>query len=553
MSDAEKPNASSSLTEEVTFSWKFISRSIFVKAPKSSKVSSSPPSSSQNISGKEEKHLLQNVSGLVRPGEVLAVMGPSGAGKSSFLDTISGRVPASSGGSVALDNHVLNSAGALRGLSAYVPQDDALLGTLTVAETIAFSAEIRLPHAEYTDEDRLKHVNDIIRGLGLERVRDSPIGTVLVRGISGGQRRRVSIGMELVTHPAILFLDEPTSGLDSAASFFVIKMVKELAQKEKFSVIATIHQPSNKTYELFDKVMLLAKGQTVYFGPRDRLTEHFESLGFPCPQFANPADYYMDLINTDFVDENPAEPDNDEENKLTEPIASAETLERLITGYEKSPLNECMLNEINIVRTAKSDKQNVQLLRLQSQCKMSYDRARAEARKRSCASSDCPSKEKVTETEETLSVQIEDVDESVDMKRLLNNLYNNNVFVETNILLRRAFVNATRNVLMFWIRVILYAMLALLMGAAWWQVGTSQDAIQDRMGAHFFGMTFLSFMAVAAVPAVVEERMLFDRERANGAYRTVSYVLANTNSLSSFRVPNCLCFLMHWLLDGRVS
>eukprot|EP01135_Chromosphaera_perkinsii_P004233 Nk52_evm22s272 gene=Nk52_evmTU22s272 len=485
-------NVNENVPEGVSFSWKNMTRSIVL--PKS-KDESKP----------KNKLLLDNVSGVVKPGELLAIMGPSGAGKSSLLDILAGRVPAAEGSSMAMNDHSLDSALELRGLSAYVPQDDNMMASLTVEEMINYSAQLRLPHDKYTAEERAEHVNDIILGLGLDRVRDSQVGgTALVRGVSGGERRRVSIGMELVTRPAVLFLDEPTSGLDSAASLQVIRMLKQLAIKEQFSVIATIHQPSTKVYELFDKTMLLAGGKTVFFGPRAELPDHFESLGYPCPQFINPADYYMDMINTDFakVQEEFGNPDGS-------PVASAELLASLIESFAKSELNSDLHKEIERARSGEKSTSKFYLEKLSS----------------SKSLSNLYVPKKTTEDDiEAGSVASQGRIEQLSGNK---NVYNNSLFVETVLLTKRAFQNATRNVLLFWARVILYIQLALLMGIAWWQISDDQDHVQDRLSLLFFPLTFLSFMAVAAVPAVVEERLLFDRERANGAYRTAAYALSN--------------------------
>eukprot|EP01135_Chromosphaera_perkinsii_P004232 Nk52_evm21s272 gene=Nk52_evmTU21s272 len=445
--------------DSVCLSWQDMSRSIALPKYKDENGVTQHPT----------KLLLDNVSGVVKPGELVAAMGPSGAGKSSFLDTISGRIPAMAGSTVAVNEHVLQSAVALRGLSAYVPQDDSLMGALTVEETINYSAQLRLSHTKYTAEEREKHVDDIILGLGLDRVRKNIVGTVTTRGISGGEKRRVSIAMELVTRPSILFLDEPTSGLDSAASYACIKMLKKLAKRDQFCVIATIHQPSTKVYDLFDKVMLLAGGKTVYFGTREEMPTHFEGIGYPCPQYANPADYYMDLINTDFVkaEEECEGAECEEMRKLQEqtPVASKELLDELIEKFKTSKTNIELQREIDAARSAEKHSSMKVLEKLRSSKDLKNNKRDVES-------------QETTQSPTAPAVKL---------------VYNNNVFVETMLLTKREFQNAVRNVLVFWARLILYTMLALMMGLAWLQISDFQTHVQDRLSVHFFGLTFLSF------------------------------------------------------------
>lgn len=143
-------------------------------------------------------------------------------------------------------------------------------------------------------------MDDILTGLGLLQVGKNRIGTPIQRGISGGQKRRVTIGTSLVTLPAILFLDEPTSGLDSATSYEVMSAIRVLSSKHSITVIATIHSPSWETFALFDNTLLLAKGQMAYYGSVHSVTEWFSGLGFPPAAHSNPADHMMKLVSSDF-------------------------------------------------------------------------------------------------------------------------------------------------------------------------------------------------------------------------------------------------------------
>jgi ABC-type multidrug transport system ATPase subunit len=152
------------------------------------------------------------------------------------------------------------------GTSAYVTQDDILMTTLTVREAVYYSAQLQLPNWKTAAEKR-ERAEETIREMGLADAADTRIGGWAVKGLSGGQKRRVSICLEILTRPKLLFLDEPTSGLDSAASFHVMNRIVGLARHERMTVLASIHQPSGETFRLFHSFCLLAYGDTIYFGP----------------------------------------------------------------------------------------------------------------------------------------------------------------------------------------------------------------------------------------------------------------------------------------------
>lgn len=185
-------------------------------------------------------------------------------------------------------------------VASYCMQDDALHSALTVRENILFSALLHLPATTPRKEVDIR-VNAIIEEFGLARVQKKFIGNAIIRGVSGGERRRVSIACEIVADPAIIFLDEPTSGLDSAAAYQVCMILQTLARHYNKTVVATIHQPSTETFAQFDKLLLLVGGKIVYFGGRDAATEYFAQVGNPVPQFCNPADHYLALVNMDFA------------------------------------------------------------------------------------------------------------------------------------------------------------------------------------------------------------------------------------------------------------
>ncbi|KAF5841257.1 P-loop containing nucleoside triphosphate hydrolase protein [Dunaliella salina] len=247
---------------------------------------------------KNKKEILKGVSGYVMPNHMLAIMGPSGCGKSTLLDTLAGRGGSSLevSGDVLLNGHSSNLS---YGRSAYVTQDEVLVGMLTVRETLTYSALLRLS-SRMSYAEKMKRVEDALVEMGLVGVQHTKIGNWMMKGISGGQKRRVSIGCELVTQPAILFLDEPTSGLDAASAFFVMDTVRTLAEKNR-TVLTVIHQPSSEVFELFDQLCLLTRGSTIYFGPAGEALSMFNAAGLPCPNARSPSDHYLHVINEDFA------------------------------------------------------------------------------------------------------------------------------------------------------------------------------------------------------------------------------------------------------------
>lgn len=241
-------------------------------------------SSSSSSQSEDKKRILHKISGSVARGSVLGLLGPSGSGKTSLLNALAavenGRSTYS--GAILVDGKKI--AKDYRKIAAYVQQDDSLYSTLTVRECILYSAQLRLP-STVSDTVKDAMVERVISELNLGHVVHSRIGShgQNNRGISGGERRRVSIGMELVTSPQILFLDEPTSGLDSSSANSVVQLVKELASHGRI-VVMSIHQPSAKSFLQLDHVMLLAKGKMLYHGPPAESKTYFQDLGFICPE-----------------------------------------------------------------------------------------------------------------------------------------------------------------------------------------------------------------------------------------------------------------------------
>ncbi|XP_065072396.1 uncharacterized protein LOC135696807 [Rhopilema esculentum] len=244
-----------------------------------------------------KKVVLSGVNGEVCSGEVTAVMGPSGAGKTTFLNALSGKAYYGiRGGDILVNGKAVDSITKYRRVTGFVPQEDTMHRKLTVREVLLFQGRLRLPgNTDYeVIKDRVEHIMELLE---IAHVANVPIGDEETRGISGGQRKRVNIGMELIADPTLLFLDEPTSGLDSTSSLSVLRALRAVAEKGRLNVVCVIHQPRYEIFAMFHKLLFLGPGgRTVYQGTVEGARDYFETLDFPCPPNINPADHYMDVI-----------------------------------------------------------------------------------------------------------------------------------------------------------------------------------------------------------------------------------------------------------------
>lgn len=427
------------------------------------------------------KAILKGLTGYARPGELLAIMGPSGCGKSTLLDTIAGRLGSSTrqSGDILINGRKQTLA---YGTSAYVTQEDTLMATLTVKEAIYYSAELQLPNSMPISEK--KQIADMtMKEMGLQDAMETRIGGWSGKGISGGQKRRVSICLEILTRPKLLFLDEPTSGLDSAASYYVMKTIASQCQGR--TIIASIHQPSAEVFSLFHSLCLLSSGRTVYFGPASAAIEFFALSGYPCPTLQNPSDHFLKTINSDF--------DQDIEEGPTGRKSTEEVINILIKSYSDSDKYRAVQSQV-----AEICKQEGEVLE-----------------KRSHAS----------------------------------------FTTQSLVLTRRSFVNMSRDLGYYWLRLAVYVVIAVGLGTIYYDVGFSFASIQARGSMLMFVASFITFMAIGGFPSFVEELKVFQREKLNGHYGSGSFIIANTLSavpyllLVSF-IPGIIAYFLTGLQHG---
>jgi ABC-type multidrug transport system ATPase subunit len=347
-------------------------------------------------------------------------------------------------------NGCVVDASTIRQVSTYVEQEDAMIGSLTLRETIDFAAQLTM-NGNTSKKDRALRVQELIESFGLQRQAGTIIGTPLRKGLSGGQKRRVSVASQLVTSPQLVFLDEPTSGLDSSASFECMKYIREVAKQHNLIVIASIHQPSTTTFQLFDRLLLLSEGRICYFGAVSYIEKYFDRIQRPLPLHTNPAEFLLDLVNSDFK---PGEGNG--------------------------------TNPVTYVQEAWTSSQEHRAL--------------------------------VSSTKATTGTPL------VASKRSSRK---NNLAVAW-VLLHRNFIKSYRDFIAYGTRVFMYFGLAIMMGTVWLRLSYHQSSIQPFTNAIFFGGAFMSFMAVAYVPAIIEDLHTFNKERANGLYGPLPFVIANS-------------------------
>jgi len=248
------------------------------------------------------KLILRDMQGHAQSGELLAIMGPTGCGKTSLLNVLAARVAATNAATSRLTGEILingrpRNDEAFRRISAYVLQDDKLYPHLTVHETLMLAAHFFLPN-EVSDEEKEIRVTAIIAELGLVKARNTCIGDEKVRGISGGERKRANVAVQLISNPTVLLMDEPTSGLDSFQAQAIMESMKNLAKNGRL-VISVIHQPRSSIFAMFDKLLLLSEGRSMFLGKATDAVLHFERLGHKSPPFFNPSDFFLDILSPD--------------------------------------------------------------------------------------------------------------------------------------------------------------------------------------------------------------------------------------------------------------
>ncbi|KEH26658.1 putative sulfate-transporting ATPase [Medicago truncatula] len=448
------------------------------------------------LSNGEIQNVLENLTGYAEPGYFTALMGPSGSGKSTLLDALSSRLASNAflSGTILLNGRKEKLS---FGTAAYVTQDDNLIGTLTVRETIWYSARLRLPD-KMSRSDKRALVESTIVAMGLQDCADTVIGNWHLRGISGGEKRRVSIALEILMRPRLLFLDEPTSGLDSASAFFVTQTLRALARDGR-TVIASIHQPSSEVFELFDQLYLLSGGKTVYFGQASDAYEFFAQAGFPCPALRNPSDHFLRCINSDF-----------DKVKATLKGSMKLRFEASDDPLDKITTAEAIRTLIDHYRTSQH----------------SY-----------------AARQKVDDISKVRGTVLEAGGSEASF------------LLQCYILTKRSFINMSRDFGYYWLRLVIYIVVTICIGTIYLNVGTGYNSILARGSCASFVFGFVTFMSIGGFPSFVEDMKVFQRERLNGHYGVTAFVISNTLSATPFLIlitflSGTICYFMVNLHPG---
>lgn len=245
-----------------------------------------------------KKQILNGLSGSFKSGELTAIMGPSGAGKSSLLNILTGFKKQNVGGKISyIGADGKQGWNEYKKDSCYIQQDDQLHALFTVSEAMFMAADLKLGHS-LNKKAKQMLIDDVLDTLDLGKTKETRCSR-----LSGGQKKRLSIALELLDNPPVMFLDEPTTGLDSSSSLQCVSMLKSLARGGR-TIVCTIHQPSAAIYEMFDHIYLVADGQCVYQGAANSTVEYLNSVGLSCPKYHNPADYMLEVVNKEYGDFN---------------------------------------------------------------------------------------------------------------------------------------------------------------------------------------------------------------------------------------------------------
>ncbi|KAK5092478.1 FAD-dependent urate hydroxylase [Exophiala xenobiotica] len=529
------------------------------------------------------KEILQDISGIASPGQITAVMGASGAGKSTFLDLLARKNKRGhTTGNMFLNGEKIPDQ-EYKNVIGYVDQEDTLLPTLTVEETIMTSALLRLP-GDMGRALKERRVIEVMQQLGIYHIRDQLIGSEegQGRGVSGGEKRRVGIACELVTSPSILFLDEPTSGLDAFNAFNVVECLVTLAKTYNRTIIFTIHQPRSNIVALFDSLILLAKGRTVYSGPLSSCQSYFEQIGYHCPPGFNIADYLVDLTMHASLPRSPAVEDgptlDDHESGVNENSST-----RAVKSINSAPSERAPSVDTVEQPAANRPKHKRRISLKQKQDRQLFTRRRTGGETPPTPQTDDEGPDlsrkaslhswlhlgrtsgrvppQILEDPDNLpsdvntdldilvqSFKSSDVANSIheDIRLSINNASRANGHAAGDgraevvtgsvkgfrraslprqfiILSVRTWRNLYRNPILMLTHYAVAILLAVFSG--WLFYGLSDDigAFQNRLGLFFFLLALFGFSALTSLTTFSTERMIFIRERANGYYVPITY------------------------------
>ncbi|GET93369.1 abc transporter, putative [Leishmania tarentolae] len=438
--------------------------------------------------------LLRHVSGYVQSGEMLAVLGPSGAGKTTLLDILAQRKMKDKGeitGRILLNGERIEAA-AFQLCSGYVQQEDIMHSYVTVEEVVRFSATLRTSPT-VSEESLETRVSQVLRQLGIYHVRHNCIGSALLRGISGGERKRCAVAAEMVTLPSLLFLDEPTTGLDTFTALHLLTLLRSLS-RSGVAVIFSIHQPRSHIYEVFDRILLLnGFGEEAYFGPAAGAVEFFAEIGLPLEYSSNPADYLIDAVSVLPLEE---------EAWLSQQEQQFAAVEATMDGHQLSP-------------PSLSADTNKRWERLSSE-------ASTQGRDIAAAFASLRLPDVIQQIDE-LQRSSQAATVALTATRSPVRAYHRSWMTQVRCIAMRCLRNRRRDPVATYVSVTSAIVFAFLTGTIYYQVGNSQDGIRSRMGVLFFIMMITTFSSLGSLEMFLTDRAIYAREHRNGMYSTSAY------------------------------
>ncbi|XP_026668854.1 ATP-binding cassette sub-family G member 1 isoform X2 [Ceratina calcarata] len=477
------------------------------------------------------KTILKSVSGRLRSGELTAIMGPSGAGKSTLLNILTGYKWLGVEGSITMNGHERNLS-AFRKLSCYIMQDNQLHSNLTVAEAMKVASNLKLgPHV--TKEEKEEVIQEILETLGL-----SEHHRTMTSNLSGGQKKRLSIALELVNNPPIMFFDEPTSGLDSSSCFQCISLLKTLARGGR-TIICTIHQPSARLFEMFDALYTLAEGQCVYQGSTSQLVPFLRNIGLNCPSYHNPASFIIEVSCGEY---------GDNIKNLVNAIKNGQYDIR--EGYpfpENKPErlnNESYSKGEDGEERAAEEKDKNDISNLQE--KFQEDKTKEMNNKGIIpvfATND------IAKQEVAIPMDVEKKD-NADVALLDDSIvvtperYPTSECRQFWIVLKRTLLFSRRDWTLMYLRLFAHILVGLLIGALYYDIGNDGAKVLSNLGFLFFNMLFLMYtsMTITILSFPLELPVLL-KENFNRWYSLKAYYLAITVSDIPFQAIFCIMYV----------
>ncbi|XP_076227052.1 ATP-binding cassette sub-family G member 1 isoform X2 [Nomia melanderi] len=482
----------------------------------------------------DTKTILKSVSGRLRSGELTAIMGPSGAGKSTLLNILTGYKSAGAEGSITMNGHERNLS-AFRKLSCYIMQDNQLHSNLTVAEAMKVAANLKLgSHVSKAEKEEV--IQEILETLGL-----SEHTRTMTSNLSGGQKKRLSIALELVNNPPIMFFDEPTSGLDSSSCFQCISLLKTLARGGR-TIICTIHQPSARLFEMFDALYTLAEGQCVYQGSTSQLVPFLRNINLNCPSYHNPASFIIEVSCGEYGDnikslvnainngkydirEGYPFPENKSEGLNNAP---SESLQKDAVGGEAAEVKD------------KNDLKNLEEKFQENSTKMSNSKGIIPA----FANNDISKQTDVVISMETDKKDNADAALLDDTIVVTPERYPTSECQQFWIVLKRTLLFSRRDWTLMYLRLFAHILVGLLIGALYYDIGNDGAKVLSNLGFLFFNMLFLMYtsMTITILSFPLELPVLL-KENFNRWYSLKSYYLAITVSDIPFQAIFCIMYV----------